>query len=71
MKYVLVLAMLIGLTGCATDGFYNVGKAVVKANKDLIPEEQYSKLKRYDTTRSIVKESVKKQAATITPSTTK
>ena len=64
------IAALVLLSGCATDGVYNVGKtvyiggkAVVIANADLLPQETLDKLDkvddmatRYDETRTIVKE---------------
>lgn len=58
MKKLLVLAVVcLGFlfTGCATDGAYGVGKAVVKANSDLVPEDKLNKLKRYDKTRTAVR----------------
>ncbi len=53
--FLMVIIALIGFSGCATDGVYDVGKAVykgskevVKQNKDLISEKTMKSLKNVD-----------------------
>ena len=72
MKTIAAIIAVMLLSGCATDGVYNVGKtvyiggkAVVIANADLLPQETLDKLEkvdelatRYDETRSTIKEVV-------------
>jgi hypothetical protein len=54
-KLILVAMMSFLFIGCATDGIYGVGKAVVKANEDKVKPKTLDKLKRYDRTRTSVR----------------
>lgn len=69
-KVTLAVVMVLGLTGCATDGLYYTGKTiyiggkkVVVANRDRLDESTLNKLKAidekvvlYDKTRKVIRE---------------
>jgi PBP1b-binding outer membrane lipoprotein LpoB len=73
MKYILIFILAILFSGCVTDKIYNAGKVVyiggkkvVIANSDMLDEKTLEKLKsiddkaiRYDSSRKIIKDSVK------------
>ncbi len=58
MMMLMIAVAMLSFSGCATDGVYGVGKAVVKSNNDKIKPETLDKLKRYDRTRTSVRETI-------------